>query len=414
VDVTDEANVLAGTWHSIGTPNTNNESQPDPATVTVSAGATADADFGYYRDPATMGDFVWLDLNDDGIQDANEPGIGGVPVTLTITYPNGKIVTVVAETDVNGKYSFGALLDESFNGDTGDGSTEPTYTISVGTPTGLTATTHLDVANPNGDLGDADNPAGVVVAILQGELDTSYDFAYVATRTDLGDLPDDGGYSYPTKYGQGASHILFPDANSDGQPESFNGKPAVWLGTIVDAELDGQPNTPATGDDNVGDDEDGIVGYAGDCSPGSVGTCRVQLRVGSSAPTTVNIGFWIDFGGGFAFYKTAVATSDVRATGVTELPINVPGSFSGGNVYVRVRAFAAGYTPTVSDVAGTKTNGEVEDYLVAFSATSITLRNSAATSEMPSQTIVLTGALLALLTTTLFVYRRREEVAVRS
>ena len=36
------------------------------------------ADFGYYVEPAAVGNFVWDDLNGDGIQDAGEPGIDGV------------------------------------------------------------------------------------------------------------------------------------------------------------------------------------------------------------------------------------------------------------------------------------------------------------------------------------------------
>jgi fimbrial isopeptide formation D2 family protein len=39
-------------------------------------------DFGFYR-LATIGDFVWEDLDRDGIQDAGEPGVNGVTVTLT-------------------------------------------------------------------------------------------------------------------------------------------------------------------------------------------------------------------------------------------------------------------------------------------------------------------------------------------
>ncbi len=55
---------------------------PEPRPVTVAAGDTVtDADFGYQqirgRTLATIGDFVWNDLNRDGIQDANEPGSRG-------------------------------------------------------------------------------------------------------------------------------------------------------------------------------------------------------------------------------------------------------------------------------------------------------------------------------------------------
>ena len=68
----------------------DNNSQVDPYTVTVTGGQTnTTADFGYYQQPAALGNFVWDDLDGDGIQDAGEPGIPGVAVTLTITWPNG-------------------------------------------------------------------------------------------------------------------------------------------------------------------------------------------------------------------------------------------------------------------------------------------------------------------------------------
>ncbi len=94
VDVTDDGNVLNGTWHSLGTANTPGQSQTDPKPVTVTAGVTTVVDFGYYRDPAALGNFVWDDLNKNGIQDPGEPGIDGVLVTLTVTYPNGATTTV--------------------------------------------------------------------------------------------------------------------------------------------------------------------------------------------------------------------------------------------------------------------------------------------------------------------------------
>ena len=88
------------------------------------------ADFGYYVEPAAVGNFVWNDLNGNGIQDPGELGIAGVKVELTITYPDATVVTVVTVTDSNGYYSFGnLLLDEDFNGEAV--APEPTHSISV-------------------------------------------------------------------------------------------------------------------------------------------------------------------------------------------------------------------------------------------------------------------------------------------
>ncbi|EGQ4478380.1 YSIRK-type signal peptide-containing protein [Staphylococcus pseudintermedius] len=70
-----------------------------------------------------LGDKVWEDLNKDGIQNSNEPGIGGVIVTLT--KEDG--TTVTTTTDENGNYKFTELP----NGE---------YTVTFETPKGYEAT----------------------------------------------------------------------------------------------------------------------------------------------------------------------------------------------------------------------------------------------------------------------------------
>ncbi|MBK9151777.1 MAG: hypothetical protein IPM26_12630 [Saprospiraceae bacterium] len=64
-------------------------------------------DAGYYR-PATIGDFVWDDKNANGVQDAGEPGIPGLTVTLSGTAGDG---TPVNLTTVTGRTANTALRD---------------------------------------------------------------------------------------------------------------------------------------------------------------------------------------------------------------------------------------------------------------------------------------------------------------
>jgi cysteine-rich repeat protein len=61
------------------------------------------------REPATIGDFVWNDLDRDGIQDANEPGLEEVTVNLLDC--TGDVVETTT-TDINGFYSFTVFPDE--------------------------------------------------------------------------------------------------------------------------------------------------------------------------------------------------------------------------------------------------------------------------------------------------------------
>ncbi|NNM29891.1 MAG: hypothetical protein HKO57_10230, partial [Akkermansiaceae bacterium] len=171
VDVTDRANVLDGHWHTLGT-----DSASDPAPVSVSgASPTATADFGYYRDLARIGDFVFNDANNNGIQDAGELGIGGVPVTLTIDYPNGAQVVLTTLSASDGSYNFENLLaDESFAASGGAG--EPVYTVTAATPAGLVA------SPPNlggDDTVDSDNGiTGETASIVQGGSDPTNDFGF--------------------------------------------------------------------------------------------------------------------------------------------------------------------------------------------------------------------------------------------
>jgi len=60
---------------------------------------------------ATIGDFVWCDLNNDGVQDAGEPGIPGVTVNLQSAGADGQFGTGddyfdSQVTDANGNYLF--------------------------------------------------------------------------------------------------------------------------------------------------------------------------------------------------------------------------------------------------------------------------------------------------------------------
>src|SRR5262249_61408824 len=79
-------------------------------------------DFGFYQ-PASVGDFVWNDLNGNGVQDGGEPGINGVTLTLSGTTDAADSVTQHATTIGN-------------RGDPFSGLAPGTYTLSL-PPTNL-------------------------------------------------------------------------------------------------------------------------------------------------------------------------------------------------------------------------------------------------------------------------------------
>ncbi len=197
VQVTDDANVVGGYWHSDApAPGTDSQSQNDQGyTVTLAAGGTnTTADFGYYVKPGVVGNTVFSDANGNGVQDSGEAGIPGAVVQLVITYPNVATTTMRVVTDSNGVYTFGnLLLDEDHNGDTTTaGTAEPTFVVSVVSLPAAFATavsTHplSPVQTDSTAIGgvtasdlDADNPAGEPAFPGQGVSDLTNDFGYVA------------------------------------------------------------------------------------------------------------------------------------------------------------------------------------------------------------------------------------------
>jgi SdrD B-like domain/Secretion system C-terminal sorting domain len=87
----------------------NNNSDANPttgktATVVLSAGETdLTVDAGLRPDNyASVGDFVWVDENSNGVQDAGEPGVPGILVTIYDAVTN--LPVGVAVTDGDGKY----------------------------------------------------------------------------------------------------------------------------------------------------------------------------------------------------------------------------------------------------------------------------------------------------------------------
>ena len=136
--------------------------------IAEATGSVIDVNFGFVK-PASVGDYTWMDVNRDGIQDADEPALPGV--TVTLTYEDGSAVTdasgdpvAAVTTDANGKYSFENLLPGG-------------YKVSFQAPAGFEATT-----SEAGDDRAADsNGASASVTVAQGQTDDTIDFGAVGT-----------------------------------------------------------------------------------------------------------------------------------------------------------------------------------------------------------------------------------------
>ncbi len=115
-------------------------------------------DFGYLP-PRVIGDYVWLDADQDGIQDPTEAPIPSVVITLTD--PVGGVVTTT--TDIAGYYSFGAnVLPISGN-----------YTVSINL-----ATLPLPLVPTFDRDGTLDNLTVVPVTVTTVVTDADFGYRY--------------------------------------------------------------------------------------------------------------------------------------------------------------------------------------------------------------------------------------------
>lgn len=149
------------------------DSSRDTATSTllsIDGSRDATLDFGFWAPPAVVGSRVWNDLDRDGIQDSDEPGVAGV--ILTLTTENGDIVRDLngnlvgpTETDVNGNYLFSGLpLGAS-------------YKVTVTYPNGATAT----IANAGDDTQADSSTRSATTGLMtaRNRVDLSLDFGLV-------------------------------------------------------------------------------------------------------------------------------------------------------------------------------------------------------------------------------------------
>ncbi len=177
--------------------------------------------------------------------------------------------------------------------------------------------------------------------ITAGGLSSTYFAEWACPTLDYGDAPDT---SYATLFASnGARHDVVA---------------GFYLGSAVDAELDGLEDAAAAGDDgNNVDDEDGVT--FGALVAGATATVDVE------ASAAGELDAWIDWSADGAFDAgEKVFDGEDLAAGINSLLVAVPSDASVGNIFARFRLSSAG----VADPDGRAPDGEVEDYQVAVNA----------------------------------------------
>ena len=395
----------------------------------AASGAAPDGEVEDYWQPlACLGNWVWIDWDEDGLQDTVnpvEPGLPGMTVTLLWYGANnsndagaGDDRTYTTVTDGNGGYHFCGLLPSNSSGSGG------AYEVQLNNPFVPVATQHVDALDDTLDSNvvnggvfttlmhtdslvipapqpDAPEPFALPVGEA-APLDTlaspnNYPDSSVDQTIDLGidphdmgDLPDAnvGVGNFPTNLANGG----------EGAPPLHTIQTDLYLGDCVDSEIDGAPDAEA-GTDNVNGD-DAITGFVvrGACTrPDDEDGVRLMTPIVPGGPACLAITAhlsageqavfqgWIDFNGDgdfglpggaddanellstrdFVGGRLLLSGSVDRQLYCFDVPVGA--TTLNGTVYMRYRLSNDGLTP--DNLAplryyGAADTGEVEDYMM--------------------------------------------------
>ncbi len=215
---------------STETPEGLTPTQTQPDIINLQGGQNIDTiDFGFagqQQETGSLGDTVYNDVNGNGQQDQNEPGIAGVIVNYAGTGPDGVFgesltdddISGRTQTDANGRYTFPNLPAGTYRVTINDQNQQPIQGLS-------------QTQTPN-------NP----IALGEGENIDTADFGYTQATGTIGDT-------------------VYRDNNSDGtQNEGEPGIPNVEV-TLINPGPDGQFGTPDDTTQTTTTNENGIYGF---------------------------------------------------------------------------------------------------------------------------------------------------------
>jgi uncharacterized repeat protein (TIGR01451 family) len=302
----------------------------EPA-VTNANGESANTrvDFGLIPATLSLGNLVWLDVNNNGVADSGEPGLAGVTVRLIAA--NGSTVLGTTTTDSSGNYLFSNLPAGTYIVEVDRTSSAITGYLSS-TDIASSATPDNDVNND--DNGIAVTPAAVRSApvtlsllaepVTDGDSDPnsnlSVDFGFVRALS-LGNLvwadvnnnglvdageTGIGGVTVRLIAADGVTVLQTTTTNASGR-YLFGGLPPGSYYVEVVPPSGSQSSTDiassGTPDNDVDNDDNGvtIIGGAVRSGPITLGTGAEPTNDGDTNPDsnlTVDFGFVPPLGGG--------------------------------------------------------------------------------------------------------------------
>jgi len=216
VTVTDPSGLVPTTTGAGTTATDSSTGFATSLVLSVDGASDLTLDFGF-RDPkVAVGNLVWFDSDNDGIQDSGEPGIAGVTLSITDALGNDVIdvfgnVVPATTTDAAGRYLFDNLPFGS-------------YKVVVTNPVGYSPTVALVGADRSTDSSTGEATSSMLSA--EGESDLTLDFGYTAPRVSVGNL-------------------VWFDTNNDGV-QGLD-EPGIAGVTLSITKMDGTPVTSVLG-----------------------------------------------------------------------------------------------------------------------------------------------------------------------
>ncbi|MGG9972476.1 SdrD B-like domain-containing protein [Ferruginibacter sp. SUN002] len=267
-------------------------------------------DFGL-KGTGSIGDFVWNDLNGNGIQDAGEPGIAGV--TVTLTYPNA--ATVSTTTDANGGYLFSNLAPG-------------TYSVAFTAPVGFTVSPSNQGAD---DAKDSDPIGGVVSGIVlnAGQNNLTIDAGFQCNIMNIG-------------------NYVWNDQNNNGTQDA--GEPTIANATVKLYASNGTTLLATTTTDATG-----IYGFVG-LTPGDY-IVGVTIPVGYVAGVTTATSANPNNDNNTDNNGVIVIGAEVRSNVITLIGSSEPTTDGDGNNGNLTLDFGLKGTGSIGDFVWNDTNG---------------------------------------------------------